>query len=29
MRFGVFDHVDRGAVPLDRFYAERLRLVAG
>ncbi|HTI81161.1 MAG TPA: LLM class flavin-dependent oxidoreductase [Acetobacteraceae bacterium] len=27
MQFGVFDHMDRGAAPLDRFYAERLRLV--
>src|SRR5579863_4507082 len=27
MQFGVFDHMDRGATPLDRFYAERLRLV--
>ena len=27
MRFGVFDHMDRGAVSLDRFYADRLRLV--
>jgi hypothetical protein len=27
MQFGVFDHMDRGAVPLDRFYADRLRLV--
>jgi alkanesulfonate monooxygenase SsuD/methylene tetrahydromethanopterin reductase-like flavin-dependent oxidoreductase (luciferase family) len=27
MQFGVFDHMDRGSVPLDRFYADRLRLV--
>ncbi len=27
MQFGVFDHMDRAAVPLDRFYADRLRLV--
>jgi alkanesulfonate monooxygenase SsuD/methylene tetrahydromethanopterin reductase-like flavin-dependent oxidoreductase (luciferase family) len=27
MQFGVFDHMDRGPVPLDRFYADRLRLV--
>jgi alkanesulfonate monooxygenase SsuD/methylene tetrahydromethanopterin reductase-like flavin-dependent oxidoreductase (luciferase family) len=27
MRFGVFDDMDRAAVPLDRFYADRLRLV--
>ena len=27
MQFGVFDHMDRSAVPLDRFYADRLRLV--
>lgn len=27
MRFGVFDHMDRAAVPLDRFFSERLRLV--
>jgi alkanesulfonate monooxygenase SsuD/methylene tetrahydromethanopterin reductase-like flavin-dependent oxidoreductase (luciferase family) len=26
MQFGVFDHMDRGSVPLDRFYADRLRL---
>jgi alkanesulfonate monooxygenase SsuD/methylene tetrahydromethanopterin reductase-like flavin-dependent oxidoreductase (luciferase family) len=26
MQFGVFDHMDRSAVPLDRFYADRLRL---
>ncbi len=23
----VFDHMDRGAAPLDRFYSDRLRLV--
>jgi alkanesulfonate monooxygenase SsuD/methylene tetrahydromethanopterin reductase-like flavin-dependent oxidoreductase (luciferase family) len=28
MQFGVFDHMDRGAVPLDRFYADRLRLIS-
>jgi alkanesulfonate monooxygenase SsuD/methylene tetrahydromethanopterin reductase-like flavin-dependent oxidoreductase (luciferase family) len=27
MQFGVFDHMDRGPVSLDRFYADRLRLV--
>ncbi len=27
MQFGVFDHMDRGSVPLDRFYSDRLRLV--
>jgi alkanesulfonate monooxygenase SsuD/methylene tetrahydromethanopterin reductase-like flavin-dependent oxidoreductase (luciferase family) len=27
MQFGVFDHMDRGAGPLDRFYADRLALV--
>ena len=27
MQFGVFDHMDRAAVSLDRFYADRLRLV--
>jgi len=27
MKFGVFDHMDRGAGPLDRFYADRLALV--
>ncbi|MEJ0019766.1 MAG: LLM class flavin-dependent oxidoreductase [Acetobacteraceae bacterium] len=27
MQFGVFDHMDRGDVGLDRFYADRLRLV--
>jgi hypothetical protein len=27
MRFGVFDHTERAAVSLDRFYADRLRLV--
>ncbi len=27
MQFGVFDHMDRGSVPLDRFYTDRLRLV--
>ena len=26
MQFGVFDHMDRGAGPLDRFYADRLAL---
>ena len=27
MQFGVFDHIDRSAVPLDRFYTDRLRLM--
>lgn len=27
MRFGVFDHMDRGPVPLGQFYQSRLRLV--
>ncbi len=27
MQFGVFDHMDRSAVPLDRFYTDRLRLM--
>jgi alkanesulfonate monooxygenase SsuD/methylene tetrahydromethanopterin reductase-like flavin-dependent oxidoreductase (luciferase family) len=27
MQFGVFDHMDRGAGPVDRFYADRLALV--
>jgi alkanesulfonate monooxygenase SsuD/methylene tetrahydromethanopterin reductase-like flavin-dependent oxidoreductase (luciferase family) len=27
MQFGIFDHMDRSEAPLDRFYAERLRLV--
>jgi alkanesulfonate monooxygenase SsuD/methylene tetrahydromethanopterin reductase-like flavin-dependent oxidoreductase (luciferase family) len=27
MQFGVFDHMDRAQTPLDRFYADRLRLV--
>ncbi len=27
MQFGVFDHMDRGPTTLDRFYADRLRLV--
>ncbi len=27
MQFGVFDHMDRGQTTLDRFYADRLRLV--
>jgi len=27
MKLGVFDHMDRGLVPLDRFYEERLKLV--
>jgi alkanesulfonate monooxygenase SsuD/methylene tetrahydromethanopterin reductase-like flavin-dependent oxidoreductase (luciferase family) len=27
MQFGVFDHMDRGQTSLDRFYADRLRLV--
>ncbi|HZD24709.1 MAG TPA: LLM class flavin-dependent oxidoreductase [Alphaproteobacteria bacterium] len=26
MQFAVFDHIDRGAVPLDRLYEERLHL---
>jgi alkanesulfonate monooxygenase SsuD/methylene tetrahydromethanopterin reductase-like flavin-dependent oxidoreductase (luciferase family) len=27
MKLGVFDHMDRGQSPLDRFYEERLKLV--
>jgi alkanesulfonate monooxygenase SsuD/methylene tetrahydromethanopterin reductase-like flavin-dependent oxidoreductase (luciferase family) len=27
MRLGIFDHMDRGADTLDRFFADRLRLV--
>jgi hypothetical protein len=27
MKLGVFDHMDRGLVPLDRFFEERLKLV--
>lgn len=27
MQFGIFDHMDRSATSLDRFYADRLRLV--
>ena len=27
MKLGIFDHMDRGLAPLDRFYQERLRLV--
>ncbi|MGE4046504.1 MAG: LLM class flavin-dependent oxidoreductase [Acetobacteraceae bacterium] len=27
MKLGVFDHMDRGQVPLDRFFEERLQLV--
>ena len=27
MQFGIFDHMDRSETPLDRFYADRLRLV--
>ena len=27
MRLGVFDHMDRGLAPLDRFFEERLKLV--
>ena len=27
MQLGVFDHMDRAQVPLDQFYADRLRLV--
>jgi alkanesulfonate monooxygenase SsuD/methylene tetrahydromethanopterin reductase-like flavin-dependent oxidoreductase (luciferase family) len=27
MNFGVFDHMDRGQTTLDRFYADRLRVV--
>ena len=26
MKFGVFDHMDRGQSPLDRLYEERLTL---
>ena len=27
MKFGVFDHLDRGDLPLKDFYRERLRLI--
>lgn len=27
MQFGIFDHMDRSQTPLDRFYADRLRLI--
>jgi alkanesulfonate monooxygenase SsuD/methylene tetrahydromethanopterin reductase-like flavin-dependent oxidoreductase (luciferase family) len=27
MKLGIFDHMDRGLAPLDRFFEERLRLV--
>lgn len=27
MKLGVFDHMDRGTAPLDRFFEERLRLL--
>jgi hypothetical protein len=27
MKFGAFDHIDRGLVPLDRFFVQRLSLV--
>ncbi len=27
MKLGVFDHMDRGLAPLDRFFEERLKLV--
>jgi len=27
MKLGVFDHMDRGLAPLDRFFEERLRLI--
>lgn len=27
MQLGVFDHMDRGVAPLDRFYEERLKLI--
>ena len=27
MRIGVFDHMDRGTVPLDQFYDDRMRLI--
>ncbi|MFO1024556.1 MAG: LLM class flavin-dependent oxidoreductase [Acetobacteraceae bacterium] len=27
MKLGVFDHMDRGLAPLDRFYEERLKLI--
>ena len=27
MKFGVFDHLDRGALPLKDFYEERLKLI--
>ena len=27
MKFGVFDHLDRNDLPLQAFYAERLKIV--
>ena len=27
LHFGVFDHLDRGAVPLAEFYENRLKLI--
>ena len=27
LKFGVFDHLDRGAIPLDQFYEARLRVI--
>ncbi len=26
MKFGIFDHVDRGTAPLNEFYEDRLKL---
>jgi len=27
IRFGIFDHLDRGVMPLDQYYADRLEIV--
>ncbi len=27
LKFGVFDHLDRGAIPLDQYYEALLRLI--
>ena len=27
LKFGIFDHLDRGAIPLEQYYAARLRLI--
>ncbi|MFP6734074.1 MAG: LLM class flavin-dependent oxidoreductase [Rhodospirillales bacterium] len=27
LKFGVFDHLDRGAIPLDQYYEARLRVI--